>query len=152
MLYTYIYIYIYYIVASWCTLFEATPQTLTIAFPTRGKAHIVWDARSPRLVRSRILSMERKKKRKKKETRVRAHTNLQGKIYNLFFFLNFTRTCLHLMAIRDRIRKTFLFLRSRTKAMKPHVDESVLTRRSLFGLSKLGFHLFICRVRVFTFR
>lgn len=97
-----------------------------------------------------------KKKKKKKETRVRAHTNLQGKIYNqiffFFFFLNFTRTCLHLMAIRDRIRKTFLFLRSRTKAMKPHVDESVLTRRSLFGLSKLGFHLFICRVRVFTFR
>lgn len=96
-----------------------------------------------------------KKKKKKRDTCTRAYEftreNLQSDLF-FFFFLNFTRTCLHLMAVRDRIRKTFLFLRSRIKAMKPHVDESVLTRRSLFRLSKLGFHLFICRVRVFTFR
>lgn len=132
MLYTYI--YIYYIVASWCTLFEAT-QTLTIAFPTRGKAHIVWDARSPRLVRSRIFVDGTEKKKKKIRhvyARIRIYKfpkeNLQ---WDLFFFLNFTSN-------DDQIRKTFLFLRSRSKGRNL---ASILTR-SLFGSSKLVFDLF----------
>lgn len=152
MLYTYIYIHILYRSIVMYSV-RSYAANLDDRVSHEGEsAYRVGREISKARAFSNFVDGTEKKKKKKKETRVRAHTNLQRKIYNLFFFLNFTRTCLHLMAIRDRIRKTFLFLRSRTKAMKPHVDESVLTRRSLFGLSKLGFHLFICRVRVFTFR
>lgn len=76
------------------------------------------------------------KKKEKNKTRVRAHTNLQiskGKstMGSFFFFLNFTSN-------DDQIRKTFLFLRSRSKGRNL---ASILTR-SLFGSSKLVFDLF----------
>lgn len=67
----------------------------------------MWDARSPRLVRSRIFVDGTEKKKEKNKTRVRAHTNLQiskGKstMGSFFFFL-----ILHLMTIK--FEKRFYF-------------------------------------------